>query len=231
MAKEATVKQKLKTPIGKLKYCFIKGEGRNQEIDPKLPANMCYTASVVVPKDSKEHKAFEAELTKVWNEYKKVQASAKGTLKTSCIKEETIKDPVGTIDPETDEVKRLPTGNIIITAYTKTTWADGKPKLVKKLSGKGDDITKSFDAVDWNIGEGSTGVVHGVAVGNTGGGKAKITFYLSAVQIAKLVKYEGDAIDAEDIGGDDIDLTDAITVEMVDTGAGSEPTSEETPRV
>jgi hypothetical protein len=207
----AQVKAKVKTKPSALKYCFIKGEGRNQEIDNTKPANMCFTATAVVPKDSEAHKDIVAQLEKVWEAYKKEEPKAKGTLKTSAIKDEMIRDPKGTIDPETDEVKRVPTGNVVISMYTKTTWADGKPKTVKKYLGTA-DITTAYDNEDWSIGEGSTGIIHGMAVGNTGGGNAKITLYLSAVQIGKLVKYEGDDVELDELEAEgDIDVADTTT--------------------
>jgi len=216
-------KVKLSTKVGELKYVFIKGEGRNQEIDPTATPNMCFTANVVFPKDSEQHKHILEGLNRAWEEYKKEEPKAKGTLKSSSLKDEYIKDPKGEIDPETDEVRRIPTGNVIVSAYTKTTWADGKSKIVKLFDGKGNDITVGYANVDWSIGEGSTGVLHTIAVGNTGGGNAKITLYLNAVQLGKLVKYEGDSIETATDLGEEIDMGDAVSALPTDDSSDNKP--------
>ena len=197
----------MKTPVGELRYVQITGEGKNQELDPTKPANMCYVASIVLDKDSAEFKALKAEFEKTWEEYKKVEPKAVGSLKTSSIKEETIADPTGAIDEETGKVKKIPTKNMIITAYTKVMSDRGK-KEIRVLDGKGNNITGWYNEQTFTIGNGSTGVLHGNLVGNTGGGKAKITFYLNTVQLGKLQRYEGMELDIEEIGEEIIIVED-----------------------
>lgn len=195
---------KIKTLVGDLQYVFIKGEGRNHAL-PGAEAKMMYSASILTDKGSPLHKDIEAQIDKEWEEYKKAHG-VKGRPKTNGIKEHMIPDPKGEIDPETEEVKKVPSGKVRITMKTKTTWPDGKPQIIKLLNNKGKDVTEVFRAADWNVGEGSTGVLHGKAVGNDVGGTHKITLYLAAVQLKTLTKYEGSGIEAEDIGGDDAEL-------------------------
>jgi len=219
---------KVKTKVGPLKYVFITGEGRNNAMKGEEP-RMQYVASLCVPKDGEVHKAFSKLVYEEWENYKK-QYGVKGKPALNKngepmdgMKIEKQKDPKGEIDPQTEEVKMIPTGNILITFKTNTKWPDGNPQVVKVFDGKGKDITQAVHNADWAIGEGSTGIIHGTAVGNNTGGSHKVTLYLSAVQIAKLVKYEGNDIDAEDIGGEDIDLGDSV--------AGIDAEDSETPDI
>ena len=190
-------------------YVFIDGEGRNSAMSGQEPKYK-YTVSYVVPEGSPAHKHLVSIIDAEWEDYKQ-KFNLKGRPKTNGIKLETMADPKGTIDPETEEIKRIPTGNIIASFKTNTTWPDGKPQIVKVFDHKGTDITEAFRAASWSIGNGSTGVIHGSAVGNNVGGTHKVTLYLSAVQLAKLVKYEGDTVDADEIEGEDLDLGDAVT--------------------
>jgi hypothetical protein len=171
---------------------------------------MKYSISWVVKEGSPEHKDLLEKIDSEWEAYKQ-KFNVKGKPKTNGIKIETMADPKGEIDPDTEEVRRVPTGNIIATFKTNTTWPDGKPQIVKVFDHKGNDITTAFRNAPWSIGNGSTGIVHGTAQGNNVGGTHKVTLYLTAVQLAKLVKYEGNEVDTEEIDGEDIDLGDAVS--------------------
>lgn len=207
---------KVKTKVGELKYVFITGEGKNNAMKGEDP-RMQYVASLCVPKDGEVHKAFHKLVYEEWERYKKEHrvkgrpALNKNGEPMDGIKIEKQKDPKGEIDPQTEEVRMVPTGNVLITFKTNIKWPDGSPKVVKVFDGKGRDITEAVHNADWTIGNGSTGIIHGTAVGNNTGGSHKISLYLSAVQIAKLVKYEGDVIEAEDIGGEEIDIGDSVS--------------------
>jgi len=200
---------KVKTKVCNLKYVFITGEGKNQAM-PGEPERMQFVASAVMEKDGEAHKFLEDQINAEWDAYK-AQYGVKGKPKTNGIKDEYQKDPSGEIDPETEEVRRIPTGNVIATFKTNTTWPDGNAQVVKVKDHKGKDITTAIQAADWAIGEGSQGIIHGTASGNNVGGTHKVTLYLSAVQLAKLVKYEGNDVDCEEIDGEDIDLGDDVT--------------------
>jgi len=211
---------KVKTKVGSLKYVFITGEGRNNAMQGEEP-RMQYVASLCVPKDGEVHKHFKKQIDDEWKTYKE-QFSVKGLPKTNGIKDELMKDPGGEIDPETEEIKKVPTGKVLITFKTNTKWPDGNPQVVKVFDGKGKNITEAVHSADWAIGEGSTGIIHGSAVGNNTGGTHKVTLYLTAVQLAKLVKYEGDEVDTEDIeDSEDIDLGEMVSA--VDTEDSETP--------
>jgi hypothetical protein len=199
---------KVKTKVGDLQYVFIKGEGRNQAL-PGAEVKMMYTASILTDEGSDLHKDFEAQVDAEWDEYKKAKG-LKGRPKTNGIKIHMIPDPSGAIDPDTEEVKKIPSGKVRITMKTNVKWPDGKPQVIKLLNNKGKDVTAAFHEADWNVGEGSKGVLHGKAVGNDVGGSHKVTLYLSAVQLATLVKYEGSGVEADDLGGDDMEIGDGF---------------------
>lgn len=206
---------KVKTKVGELKYVFIDGEGRNQAMPGEEP-RMQYVVSWVVPKNGPEHKALLELINAEWAGYKE-KFGVKGLPKTNGIKDEMQKDPSGEIDPATEDVKKVPTGNVIATFKTNTTWPDGNPQVVKVFDHKGNDITTAVTNASWSIGNGSTGVIHGSASANNIGGTHKVTLYLTAVQLAKLVKYEGNDVDTEEIDGEDIDLGEEAVAAISDT--------------
>ena len=198
----ANVKHTVKTKVGDLKYVFIKGEGRNQAMKGE-PDHFMYVASIVTQKDSPLHKDMKSQVQECWKEYSAANG-VKGAPKSTGIKPIMV---------ETDEVDeygakiRVESDDVIITFKTNTTWPDGNQNKVKVLDGKGKDLTEAFLAAPWSIGEGSRGIIHGIAMGNDAGGSHKVTLYLSAIQLAKLVKYEGTSIDAEEIEeAEDLDI-------------------------
>lgn len=195
----------VKTKLGSLAYVFITGEGRNQALKGQ-EAKMMFTASIITPKDSDLHKDMLAQINTEWESYKKAKG-VKGQPDTNGIKEIMIPDSKGTIDPKTEEVLKVPSGNVIITMKTNTTWKDNKPKKVIVKDRMGKDITDIIvSAKDtWSIGTESTGVLHGTASANDEGGKHKVSLYLNGLQLVKLVKYTGNDFEAEtyEVDGDD----------------------------
>ena len=207
----ANYKEKLKTPMGELRYVTVTGEGRDTSM-PGETASMNFLANVVLKKNSPELKAFKATLEKIWDAYKAVEPQAKGTItygrmsKCAGIKDITVEvEDKNDIDPETDKVRRVDTDEVMVTFKTSTTWPDGKDKVVKKYANRKDaegklyaaEVTKLVDDATWTIGNGSTGILHGIVMGNTTGGKAKLTLLLTAVQLGNLVKYSGDVEDVQ----------------------------------
>lgn len=223
-----TTKTKIKTGVVSLKYVYIKGEGRDQAMPGEEP-HMMFVASAVMPKDGEAHKALKDAIYAEWANYcathnvKGKPAKNKHGQYMDGMKEELENDPDGTIDEDTGKVKKIPTGNIIATFKTNTTWPDGKAQVVKVKDKKGADITTAMTNAEFAIGEGSVGIIHGLASGNDVGGSHKVTLYLSAIQLAKLVKYEGDEIDCDEIEGDEIDLGDEVS--------GIDDIAENSPRI
>jgi len=206
----ATKGTKLKTPIGELAYVFIAGEGRNTAM-PGEPARMMFTVSVKFKKDSAEHKAVKDLIDTEWKRYCD-ESGVRGRPKTTGIKPVMIDktDAKGVV--EQDEYGapiKIEGPDVLVNFSTSTKWADGSAQIVKIFDHKGQDITTAVHSAQWKIGNGSLGIIHGMACGNKGGGTEKVSLYLSAVQLAKLVKYEGTTIDAEEIEGEEIDLGDS----------------------
>lgn len=189
---------KIKTPLGELKYIFITGEGRNQAM-PGNPERMQYVASLEMTKGSKEHLALLAEIDKEWQAYKE-----KAGLKPA------VTPKSNGIKPVLDKETGAETDKVLVTFKTDTKWKNGKQQVIKVFDSKGKDITQAVHAADWTIGNGSTGVIHGTAQGNDVGGAHKVTLYLTAVQLAKLVKYEGTSLELDELDGDEIDLGDGV---------------------
>jgi len=211
---------RVKTKVCNLKYVYITGEGKNQAM-PGEPERMQYVASAIMPKDGEAHKHILEQINAEWDAYK-AQYGVKGRPKTNGIKDEMVKDPSGEIDPETEEVRKIPTGNVIVTFKTNTKWPDGNPQVVKVKDRKGKDITAAIQAASWTIGNDSQGIIHGTAMANNIGGTHKVTLYLTAIQLAKLVKYEGNDVECEEIEGEDIDLGDEVPA--IDAGDTPENT-------
>lgn len=198
-----TVSKDVKTAKGTLYYVTITGEGRNGAM-PGQPENMQYMASIVFKKDSPEHKALKAQIDDVWLEYSKANG-IKGAPKSNGIK------PVMKETDELDEYgakKKVETDEVIATFKTNTKWTDGNPKVVDVFQPSGKKCTEQILVADWKIGNGTEGIIHGVASGNSVGGTHKVSLYLSAVQLAgKLVKYTGTSIQADRVeGAEDMDF-------------------------
>ena len=153
----AKVKKNVKTKVGKLKYIFIEGEGRNQAMPDNEP-RMMYVASIIADKNSDIIKDMEAKCMEVWAEYKTANG-LKPASKPDTIGIKVVKDP--DTDEETDD--RL------ITFKTDVAWPDGNKKVIKVLDPKGADITAAVNAAPWSIGNDSEGIIHGVAEGNNTG--------------------------------------------------------------
>lgn len=199
---------KIKTPIGELMYVSITGEGKNTAM-PGEQARMCFVASLKLKKDSEEHKAIQGVINEEWKRYC-AETGTKGRPKTTGIKPVMVPKMVDG-KPELDEygaAVKVESDEVLVNFSTGTKWASGEPQVVKVFDNKGNDVTVAVQKASWKIGNGSKGVVYGMAVGNSVGGTAKVSLYLSAIQLATLVKYEGNTIDADEIEGEDLDLGD-----------------------
>ena len=216
---------KVAAPKGKLAYVFIKGEGRNQALQGQ-EKKMMYVASVIYKKDSPEHKELLDLTEKEWARYKEENPGAKKPKDyTNGIKPVMVDGDE--LDEDGDPIK-VETDEVIATFKTNTMWpAKGnkpaQPQIVKVFNKSGKALTEAYQAADFSIGEGSEGVIHGMAQGNDGGGNHKVSLYLAGVQLSKLVKYEGDTIETEEIDGEDIDFDDGVSALETPTNAGETP--------
>lgn len=198
-----TVNKDIKTPKGTLQYVTITGEGRNGAM-PGQPENMQYMASIVFKKDSPEHKALLEQIKAVWDEYSKANG-VKGAPKSNGIK--PVMKETDDLDEYGAKIK-VETDEVIATFKTNVKWTDGNPKVVDVFQPSGKKCTEQIHAADWKIGNGTEGIIHGVASGNSVGGTHKVSLYLSAIQLAgNLVKYTGSSIQADTLEGvDDMDF-------------------------
>lgn len=187
----------IKTPVADLKYCFINGKGKAKLDGSGNPSttDFEYTASIMFPEGSETHKAIETMLDNVWANAKDAQGIKQAKPKSNGLKQ--VKDK------ETDE----PTGDMLFSFKTNATWSDGKAQIIEILNGKGEKITSAMAEQEIGIGDGSRGVIHGSVGVYLFGGKYGLTPYLKAVQLAKLVKFTGSNIEADELDeAEDIDL-------------------------
>lgn len=209
----AKVKQIFKTPLCELRYVNIVGQGKLR-FDPtnKFDKNKAeayeYTASVVLSKEQAD--AITAEFKEFWNENK-----PKGLTKQKyeLVKAE-MKD-TGKKDEDGDAIKE-PTGFYILQAKTTTEWPSGDKNTIKIMRGNGNPLNLG----DKQIGDGSTGVIHGQLGVNDFAGNEGLNFFLSGVQL-KSYKEKTDAeIETDDLGDDD--GLDGIELDIADI-SGQEP--------
>jgi hypothetical protein len=223
----AKVQNTIKTQVGPLKYCFIKGEGRNQAMQGQ-PEKYMYVASIETEKGSDLYKDIKAQIDATWKEYAEAN-NVKGGPAKNKYGEPMLGIKTVYVDSETEEDEygtplKVATNKVLITFKTNVKWSDGKQNMVKVLKGSGADITTAFHAAPFSIGEGSTGIIHGVAAGNDAGGNHKVTLYLSGIQLQKLVKYSGSDIEAAEMDDyDDIEFEDGMEAIPETQAAGAKP--------
>ena len=179
------IKKTYKTPLSELMWVSISGQGKlKYEGDENNPDDYIYT--VTARFDKAQADKVSKDILAFWNENRD-SAGFKN------------KEPkYGLPKPEEDEDGNE-TGFYTLQAKTTTVWPDGKANRIKVLRANGNVI----DLGDQQIGNGSTGVVHGdLAIS---GNKANhgISFYLKAVQLKKFVPYTGSDVEADDLGEDE----------------------------
>lgn len=95
--------------------------------------------------------------------------------------------PKGAKAPKSTGYKETEDGNIRFTFKTDTTYPSGDPKEIAVYDSQAKRVQ-----LDAQIGNGSLGKVAGMAAVYDAGVAARgVTLYLDAVQLVKLVKYEG----------------------------------------
>jgi len=187
------------TPIGELHWVVVDGDGIDASME-KDGSKMVFQASLHLASDSKEAKEFKAKLNEVWAQYK-ADNKLKGKPKSLGYKELT---------DDNDE----PTGIIEFRAKTNVTFKDGKPNKVKVFNAKGQDITEAYAESTTKIGNGSIGRLYVTLRGYSVPGNAGVSIYLAAVQIAKLVPYEGNNVEAKELDTTEDDGTDIYVAAM-----------------
>lgn len=200
------------TPVVELMYVSIKGEGINGAM-PGEPEKMKYQAIGRIKKDSKELKDFQKQLTEIWKSYCK-EFNVKGSPATNGIKPELVNSDK--LDEYGNPIK-VETDYVLITFKTGTTFKDGNPRKIPLYHPNQTDITELYHKQEWTIGNGTKGVIHGVASPNNVGGKHKITLYLSGLQLhSNLVKYTGNNVKPVKLEGADMSIEMEADIELAD---------------
>jgi hypothetical protein len=183
MAKSTTI-TKVKTPKGELQWVTIDGEGKEN-----MSGKMQYVASIAFDPAEPKWKALMDEVDAFWQENrpKKIKEP-----KSNGFYPETVK--TDETDEDGEAIKKE-TGRMLLQFKTSTTWPDGKPTIVKTYNSK----AKEVQLGDTKIGNGSLGSIAGSYDMYTNSTKqgvvvdAGVTFYLTAIQISKLVEFTQDA--------------------------------------
>ena len=184
---------------GELQWIFIDGEGVKD-----LNGNLKYKASVRFKVGSPEASATQAKIDAFWASNK---PSGADEPKSTGFKEEVVKDKETGV--------KTKTGFMVLEMKTGVSFQDGKNKVIKIYNSLAKPVSLGTD----KIGNGSVGHLSGAIAIYKQPASSGVTFYLDAVQVKKLVKYEGSVKLAEPeeegwTGGDE------------DTGFTQEPTPE-----
>lgn len=202
--------EKTKSPKGELVWVTITGEGKEN-----LNGIMQYKAEVVLdPANEPLHQAYLDSLEAFWEAnkpkgFKKKPKSLGYYLHDLLVDDEG--EPILDDEGEKQYVPIKDGGKVRLSFKTATTFPDGKPKVVKVYNSKAARV----DLGDVGIGNGSVGYVAGAMgrydVTDPFGKKiidAGVTLYLDAIQLLKLVKFEGadpgfEAADEDELAEDE----------------------------
>lgn len=218
---------RFKTENSPLKWTHISGKGSpkyGKEFTSDNRADFEYKASVVVSPE--QSKSIKETIMEFWNANKPAKIAAPSS---TFLKEEMVNSD------KTDDYGRAikkPSGVFYITASTNVGFTkDGefKPTKIAILNSKGVAFPDSHKLVmgDVGVADGSKGVIHGTLAITEYEGKAYVKFYLKGVQFSKFIPYEGNSVDAEDLGTDEDDGSsvedDGMTVDSIDESNKSKP--------
>ncbi len=213
------------TPLGTLEWVTITGTGK-KKYDPTnkyddSPENFQYSANLIMNKA--EADKVVAELLKFWREYKPAGA----TKQTYDLVKEVmvpVLDAAGkpTLDEDGAKITK-PNGTWMMTAKTGVLGWKGKPTIVETFRPNLDKYGKlvPLNLGNKEIGNGSTGVIHGKIGINAFGGNEGLMFYLNGIQLLKFVE----RTDSEEIHGADLgdgDLGDLDEIEGLDEDVQTE---------
>ena len=216
------------SPLGTLEWVTIVGTGK-KKYDPTNtlsdePKNFQYTATIIMNKDEAEK--VKVDLLKFWREFKPAGA----TKQTYEIVKEVmvpVLDAAGkpTLDEDGAKITK-PNGKWSMIAKTGVLGWKDKPTVVETFRPNLDKYGKlvPLNLGDKEIGNGSTGVIHGKIGINAFGGNEGLMFYLNGIQLLKFVE----RTDSEEIAGADLgdgDLGDLDEIE------GLDETNEDGPKV
>lgn len=205
--------EKTKSPKGELVWVTITGEGKEN-----LNGKMQYKADMILdPANEPAHQAYLDSLKAFWDENKPKNHKKKPKSLGWYLNDPVVDDegnPVLDDEGEKQYVEIKDGGKVRLSFKTATTFPDGKAKVVKVYNSK----AKRVDLGEIMIGNGSIGYISG-AVGTYNvmdptGKKiidAGVTLYLDAIQLLKLVKYEGADPGFEAADEDELDEGEGFT--------------------
>ena len=210
------------SPLGTLEWVTITGTGK-KKYDPTNaltdePKNFQYTANLIITEE--EAKKLTAEFLKFWREFKPAGATKQtyDIVKPVMV---NVLDAAGkpTVDEDGAKVMK-PNGKWMITAKTGVLGWKDKPTVVNVYRPNLDKFGKlvPLDLGDKEIGNGSTGVIHGKIGINGFGGNEGLMVYLNGIQLLKFVE----RTDSEEPTGADLgdgDLGDLDEIEGLDEAA------------
>lgn len=171
--------QKVQTPTGDLKYCFITGKGR---LKPRSKDDYAYSCAIILEK--KEGKQFHKEIVDYFNENKPAKCKLD--------------------EPENNIMTKLEDGRMMFQFRTNAEF-EGKPTVVKIVN-KHNEPRELPEGI--TIGDGSRGQILGslkVYTGDTPS-DAGCSMFLNAIKIGKFVPYEGGANFEGDMEDEDADF-------------------------
>ena len=181
-------KLKIVTPVGRLQYVTISGEGALNKL--KSPPTLEYRASVLVP--IAEAKELIAELAEYYTE----AASGKLTKKTA-----------GWYYANEDGSKSEKATELILFNFkTATQFKDGNRKTINVFNSSGKAISlKDENGHHLKIDNSSRGCIQGLATYYTNAGNDGLSLWLNAVQLVKFVEYDGNPGFKKIEGGDNFE--------------------------
>lgn len=168
---------KVGTPIGKLMWLNVSGQGKlNYNEDGRE-----YVASVILDKDTAE--LLIAQIQEVYDADHQSGKNLKSMGYKPCTEEGKNKDEDG------NEVTEKNAEYFVFNFKTGTTFKDGKAKKIAIYNAN----AKKVDIGDTRVGNGSSGAISGSMRYYINGREDGVSLWLNAVQITKLVEYTEDA--------------------------------------
>lgn len=208
--------------VHELAWVTITGQGKKKydpenKLDDSDPLSYVYQASAVLNKAQKEE--VEKRLNAFWLENRPAKGIKQNyNLIRAEVADKLDKSGNPVLDSDGDPIKEE-TGRYYLAFTTNTHIAKGKgatrtltPKSIKVLRPDG---KTPLNLGDKQIGNGSTGIIHGILTINDFKSNEGLSLYLTAVQLKKFVPYDPDMVEAESIG-DEIEGLDDNEVDGID---------------
>lgn len=203
----------IQTPIGDLMWVAVSGEGKDNS-ENKDGSKMQKTASLYLKTGSPECKKLIADIDKAWEAYKAFHPSILPATPSKSLGYKVVKQKDATTGAVTETDMTAFNFSTNSRYPAKPGQAKGEPNIIKIYNPKGAEVTEAMEQSGTQIGNTSRGIIFGSAGGYEYKGAFGISLYLTAIQLAKLVKYAGVEVETQDISTEEDDgmgdLTSAI---------------------